>query len=69
MRKEADFEVMDHIRVFQAGNDKIKAIMERNFDEIKSEVLAEEITFGSVQGYTKEWNLNGEDVILGVEKN
>ncbi|MGB4660869.1 MAG: isoleucine--tRNA ligase [Mobilitalea sp.] len=69
MRKEADFEVMDHICVFQAGNDKIKAIMERNFDEIKSEVLAEEITFGSVQGYTKEWNLNGEDVILGVEKN
>ena len=68
MRKEADFEVMDHIRVFQSGNDKIKAIMERNAGEIKSEVLAEEFGFGKVQGYTKDWNLNGEDVTLGVEK-
>ena len=66
MRKEADFEVMDHIRVFQIGNEKIKAIIERNTEEIKSEVLAEELIFDHVQGYTKEWNLNGEDVTLGV---
>ncbi|HWT76722.1 MAG TPA: DUF5915 domain-containing protein, partial [Mobilitalea sp.] len=68
MRKEADFEVMDHIRVSQSGNDKIKDIMARNAEEIKSEVLAEELIFDSVQGFTKEWNLNGEDVTLGVER-
>ena len=68
MRKDADFEVMDHIRVSQSGNEKIKAIMERNAEEIKSEVLAKELIFDIVQGFTKEWNLNGEDVTLGVEK-
>lgn len=68
MRKEADFEVMDHIRVFQGGNDKIKAVMERNTIEIKSEVLAEELLFDNVKGYQKDWKLNGEDVTLGVER-
>lgn len=68
MRKDADFEVMDHIRVSQAGNNNIKAIMERNAKEIRSEVLANELIFDHVQGYVKEWNLNGEDVTLGVEK-
>jgi isoleucyl-tRNA synthetase len=68
MRKEADFEVMDHIRVSQSGNEKIKAIMVRNTDEIKSEVLAEELSFDNTKGYTKEWNLNGEEVTLGVER-
>jgi isoleucyl-tRNA synthetase len=63
---------MDHIRVSQCGNEKIKAIMVRNTDEIKSEVLAEELSFdnakGYTKGYTKEWNLNGEEVTLGVER-
>jgi isoleucyl-tRNA synthetase len=68
MRKEADFEVMDHIRVSQSGNEKIKAIMIRNIEEIKSEVLAEELIFDNTQGYSKDWNLNGEDVTLGVER-
>ena len=68
MRKDAGFEVMDHICLYQDGNDKIKAIIERNKEEIKSEVLAEQIIFGQIQGHSKEWNLNGEDVTLGVEK-
>jgi isoleucyl-tRNA synthetase len=68
MRKEADFEVMDNIRVFQAGNDKIKEIMLRNTEEIKTQVLAKELVMDQVQGFTKEWNLNGENVTLGVEK-
>jgi len=68
MRKDAGFEVMDHILVSQTGNDKIKAIMERNTEEIKSEVMADAMVLGNVKGYTKEWNLNGEDVTLGVEK-
>lgn len=68
MRKEADFEVMDYIRVSMEGNDKIKDITKRNGDEIKSEVLAEFIQYDSAQGYTKEWNINGEQVTFGVEK-
>ncbi|NLZ82900.1 MAG: isoleucine--tRNA ligase, partial [Clostridiales bacterium] len=68
MRKDADFEVMDHIRIYQEGNDKIKAIMERNANEIKNEVLAEDIVFDKANGHTKDWSLNGEDVVLGVEK-
>lgn len=68
MRKDAGFEVMDHILVYQAGNEVIKGIFERNAEEIKSEVLAEEITLGETKGFTKEWNINGENVVLGVVK-
>jgi isoleucyl-tRNA synthetase len=42
--------------------------MERNAEEIKSEVLAKELILDKVQGYSKDWNLNGEDVTLGVER-
>ena len=68
MRKDADFEVMDYIRVTQSGNDKIKGIMERNAEVIKAEVLAKELNYGNAQGIIKEWNLNGENVVLGVER-
>ena len=68
MRKDAGFEVMDHIRVSMAGNDKIKAIMERNAEEIKAEVMADQLQLDQAQGFTKEWDLNGEKVILAVEK-
>jgi len=68
MRKDAGFEVMDHIKVTQSGNDSIKEIFERNLDEIKSEVLADEIHLGAAEGFTKEWNINGEVVTLGVVK-
>ncbi len=68
MRKDAGFEVMDHIEVYQEGNDVIKGIFERNIEEIKSEVLAKEIVLGEVKGFTKEWSINGENVVLGVVK-
>ncbi len=68
MRKEANFEVMDKIVAFQSGNNIIRDIIMRNSEEIKSEVLASEIILGEVKGYIKEWNINGEEVILGVEK-
>lgn len=68
MRKDAGFEVMDHIEVYQNGNDTIKGILERNMDEIKSEVLANTIILGEVKGFEKEWNINGETVVLGVIK-
>lgn len=68
MRKDAGFEVIDHIRVYSDGNDRIKIIMERNAEEIKSEVLADFMEFAAPKGYAKEWNINGEKVNLGVEK-
>ncbi len=68
MRKEAGFEVMDHIGVYQSGNDKIAELIKSNADEIKSEVMADYIHLGEMKGFTKEWNINGETVMLGVEK-
>ena len=68
MRKEAGFEVMDKIAVYLEGNDKLEEIVRKNEDLIKSEVLADEVGYDSVKGFTKEWNINGESVTMGVEK-
>ena len=68
MRKEADFEVMDKIRVYAKDNDKIVDIMKNHGDEIKSEVLAEDIVTGETKGYEKEWNINSEKVTMAVER-
>ena len=68
MRKEADFEVTDHIVLYMEGNDKLKAIAEKNSEDIKKDVLAENIIFDSCDGYVKEWNINGEAVTMGVKK-
>ena len=68
MRKEAGFEVMDRIKVFANGNDKIADVLSKNAEIIKKEVLADEIITGSNDGYTKEWNINGENVTLSVQK-
>ena len=68
MRKEADFEVMDKINIYIADNDRITQIMEKNRDKIMSEVLANDVIFGKIDGYNKQWNINGEDVSIGVEK-
>ena len=68
MRKEADFEVMDHIYVYVDKNETIAEIIKKYAEELKEEVLADSITLGEMKGYTKEWNINGEDVMLGVAK-
>ena len=68
MRKEAGFEVMDKIVVYAHGNDKIQDVMKAHEDEIKSEVLADEMVLGETDGYVKEWNINKEAVTMGVKK-
>ncbi len=68
MRKEAGFEVMDKIAVSYQADDKINQIFEKYGDDIGKEVLAEKITTGASAGYEKEWNINGETVVLAVEK-
>ena len=69
MRKEAGFEVMDQITVYAKDNEKIHAIMTSNKEFIMSEVLATDIVLGQTEGYEKEWNINGENVFMGVKKN
>ena len=68
MRKEAGFEVMDHIIVYHKDNQKIAEVVEKYKSSICSDVMADEIVNGDCRGYTKEWNINGETVALGVEK-
>ena len=68
MRKEAGFEVMDKIVVYAHGNGKIQDVMKAHEDEIKSEVLADEMVLGETDGYVKEWNINKEAVTMGVKK-
>ena len=68
MRKEAGFEVMNHINLFQDGNDKLAEILKNHTEEIKKEVLADNILIGTMGGYTKEWDINGEKGMFGVEK-
>ena len=68
MRKEADFEVMDHIRISYSGNDVIAEIFAADEAEILSETMADATVPKAVIGYSKEWDINGEKVTLGVEK-
>ena len=68
MRKEAGFEVMDKIHVCVKDNQVIEDVMKTHAEEIQSEVLAEDILFGTVQGYEKSWNINSQEVTLAVEK-
>ena len=68
MRKEAGFEVMNHINVFQDGNDKLAEILKNHTEEIKKEVLADNILIGTMGGHIKEWDINGEKGMFGVEK-
>ena len=68
MRKEAGFEVMDHIAVSYIADEKVTGIFAKYGEEIKSEVLADAISSGDLKGYEKEWSINGESVQLAVEK-
>ena len=68
MRKDAGFEVMDHIRVSLNGNVKLSALAEKNKEAICSKVLADELTEGLDFSCEKEWNVNGEKVVIAVER-
>ena len=68
MRKDSDFEVLDRIKVYYTGNDKIAEIFTKNKATISADVLADDICEGKAE-INKEWNINGEKVVLSVEKN
>lgn len=69
MRKEAGFEVMDHIAVSYTADEKVTGIFNKYGEKIQTEVLANAITAGTLAGYQKEWSINGEKVTLAVENN
>ena len=70
MRKEAGFEVQDHIDVYESGNDRIRGILEKFENQLKKEVLAETLRYGmpDADAFSKEWTVNGERVMLAVRK-
>ncbi len=69
MRKDADFNVTDHIIISIEGNDKLADIINRNRKDIFTAVVADELVTGSVDGHTAEWNINGEKATFGVKVN
>ena len=68
MRKDSGYEVMDHIVLYQSGNDKIKEIIANNKDSIMEDVLADDIMFDTECDNQKQWDLNGEKVTIGLNK-
>ena len=68
MRKESGFEVTDHIRVSINGNDKLSEIAQKNKEAISGKVMADELTSGAEYGVSKEWNINGENAVIAVER-
>ncbi|ONI46102.1 isoleucine--tRNA ligase, partial [Candidatus Epulonipiscium fishelsonii] len=66
MRKEADFEVQNNINIGCTDNKRIQAICKRNKEIITSETLAKDIVYNKIDGYSKEWNVNGENVTFTV---
>ena len=68
MRKEAGFDVVNRIRLYIDGNEKLAEIIRRNEGTIKHDVLCDEICTGKTGGYSKEWQINSERALLGVEK-
>ena len=75
MRKEAGFEVMDQITIYHKSDEKVSGIFEQYGDTIKSDVLGVNVVADAAgafadepEVYSKEWNINGEHVLLGVKK-
>ena len=67
MRKDADFNVTDHIAVVINGSDKIRSIIETYASDIAGDVLAESVTLGTPEHNVKEWDVNGETAVIGVK--
>ena len=67
MRKENGYEVTDHIAVSLAGNEKLEALVKKNEAELRRVTLADSVTYDTLDGHQKEWNINGETVTLAVK--
>ena len=68
MRKEADFNVVDHIEITLSGSDTVCDIATRKTADIAGDTLADSLTVGECQGFVKEWDINDQKVMIGVKK-
>ena len=68
MRKEADFNVTDKISITIKGSQTVTSIAKAYEKEIAGDTLAVSITVGEPQGFIKEWDINGEAVVMGVKQ-
>ena len=68
MRRDADFEVTDHITVAFSGNAQIEELVRANMEKIAGDVLADAIVFDEEFEIAKEWSLNGEKVTISVKR-
>ena len=68
MRKDSGFEVMDHIRVSILGNELLAKVVKDNEDAIATKVLADSFSFTDTYSFAKEWNVNGQNVTITIEK-
>ncbi len=69
MRKDSGFEVMDHIEIYIAGNDKLIALLQEDFQEVAAATLADKLNVNETASeFSKDWDINGEKVTLGVKK-
>ena len=69
MRKEADFEVMDMITIYVSGNERLKELIGRKKGMLLKDVMATDVVTDKMDGYSKQWDINGEKVTIGVKKN
>ena len=68
MRKDSGFEVMDRIKVVVTGSDVVSKVVLKNKEAISTKVLAVDISDNGTLSNMKEWNVNGENVTIGVER-
>ena len=67
MRRENGFEVTDHITVGVSGNDKLAEIVKKNEETLRKVTLADAVVYGTLDGFSKEWDVNGEKVTITVK--
>ena len=68
MRKDAGFNVTDHIQVYQQGSEKVAKILQAHESDILHDVLGDSCQYGQLDGYTAQWDVNGEETSFGVKK-
>ena len=68
MRKEANFNVTDHINITISGSIKVTDTAQKMSEYITIDTLADSLVCAEPYGYVKSWNINGESVSIGIEK-
>ncbi|KPJ74398.1 isoleucyl-tRNA synthetase [candidate division TA06 bacterium DG_78] len=69
LRKQADFNLVDRIRIFYQTSSKLKEAIQDNLEYLKTETLAVEVSEGAVQGDIEEvLNINGIETKIALQR-